>query len=330
MPNTRGMVGFARALPRMVKFLSQKIDQATHLHFAIGGIAGDWAAVAALIAKSKDRPSTVWTDRVESQVAYFQAEQNTGLRRIKGRATAAAMALYEQLIIRNCGLGLFHGADCYDAYAKYSANPHLVHDIHLPKSARISANDLFIKMNTNDGSPLNIIYTGRAHLDKGVMEWIDTLDRARNKGVKFRATWYGDGPELERARAKVAELGLSDCVNFPGHSSDRDALMVAMRAADIFLFCHKTSESPRCLIEALVSGTPIVGYDRNYPADLIKNNGGGVLTPESPEALAVAVEQLYRDHERLSDLYLLASKDGYPHNDEDVFKHRSDLMKECA
>ena len=45
------------------------------------------------------------------------------------------------------------------------------------------------------------------------------------------------------------------------------------------MFCHKTPESPRNLIEALVSGAPIVGYDSPFPRDLIAAHGGGVLTP---------------------------------------------------
>ncbi len=101
-----------------------------------------------------------------------------------------------------------------------------------------------------------------------------------------------------------------------------------MRDAHLMLFCHLTPESPRCLIEALVSGTPIVGYGSAYPEDLIAGHGGGVLTPMRPAPLAAELVRLSGDRAALADLMGRAAQDGHDMNDEAVFAHRAALMKQ--
>jgi colanic acid/amylovoran biosynthesis glycosyltransferase len=108
---------------------------------------------------------------------------------------------------------------------------------------------------------------------------------------------------------------------------DRVKLLELLRAADMMLFCHLTPESPRCLIESLLSGTPIVGYASAYPEDLIAVNGGGVLTSMSPVALSAELIRLASDGALLAALFERAARDGHDMNDEAVFDHRVELMK---
>jgi len=318
---------FLRVLPGVRKQLRALIDRATDLQFAIGGLWGDWGAVAALMAARRHRKAAVWTDRVESEVMRLQAERMTGARRLYRLTNAALARRFEAYVIRRSAAGLFHGMDTYSAYAPLQGNAHLVHDIHLGPEARIDAAQLEAKLGRPEPRALRIVYAGRAHPDKGALDWIETLDLLAGRGVPFTATWYGDGPEHAEAISRVEALGLTEYVSFPGATQDRQALMAAIRDADIFLFCHKTPESPRCLIEALLAGTPIVGYDSAYPRDLIADHGGGVLTQAQPSALADAVEQIARAPNRLRTLIHAAALDGHPMVDEEVFHHRSELIK---
>lgn len=318
---------FFRVLPQVRKQLRTLIDRATDLQFAIGGLWGDWGAVAALMAARRKRKAAVWTDRVESEVMRLQARRMTGLRRVYRLTNAALARRFEAYVIRRSAAGLFHGMDTYSAYAPLQGNAHLVHDIHLGPDARINAAELEIKLARSDERTLRIVYAGRAHPDKGVQDWIETLRLLAERGLPFSATWYGDGPEHAEAASRVESVGLTESISFPGATQDRQKLMAAVRDADLFLFCHKTPESPRCLIEALLAGTPIVGYESAYPRDLIAKHGGGVLTPGRPEALADAVEQVARTPNRLRLLIHAAALDGYPMVDEEVFHHRSQLIK---
>jgi len=86
--------------------------------------------------------------------------------------------------------------------------------------------------------------------------------------VAFEAVWFGDGELLPAMKARAEAAGLSGSVRFPG-SVPRTEVMTAVRDADMFLFCHQTEESPRCLVEAIASGSPIVGYSSQYARDLV-------------------------------------------------------------
>ena len=214
--------------------------------------------------------------------------------------------------------------DCYKAYASYSSNPHVVHDIHIEADARISDHELNKRLSRSTG-PLRLVYAGRVHSDKGVLDWIDALAIAARDGVDFTATWFGGGPELDAARARIHQLGLASKVVFPG-PLDLPQLMRELRTFDAFVFCHKTPESPRCLMEALICGLPIIGYDSSYARDLIQN-GGGMLSPiHDPRSLARSLFAI-QDRATLSHLSRCAAIDGQKFTAESAFCDRSRLMK---
>lgn len=138
---------------------------------------------------------------------------------------------------------------------------------------------------------------------KGVLDWISVVARLQAADVPLRATWLGDGSQMVAARALAHNGGVTNKITFMGHVEDKDMVMSVLRAAHVLMFCHKTPESPRILIEALIAVTPIVGYESPYPADLIAGNGGGILTArDDVDALAHAILDLAADRGRLSDL----------------------------
>lgn len=326
LPEAWTALRFLRCYPAVRRRLGQLIDAHDYLQFAIGGAWGDWSAIGALVAARRGRKASVWTDRVESQVMRIDARRFKGVRRMQRLFNAWLAHHLERRVIRRTTLGLFHGKDCYTAYQAFSPNPFLVHDIHLKPSDRIPDERLASKIATASEGSLDLIYVGRLHPDKGVMDWIETLRLVGEAGVPFRARWFGAGPQQDEARARVDALGLADRVTFPGLIVDRPQLLDYLRAAHVMLFCHLTPESPRNLIEALVSGTPIVGYGSAYSEDLVSAHGGGALTAMDPRLLADEVIRLAKDRTALADLIGRAAQDGRHMNDEAVFAHRSELM----
>jgi colanic acid/amylovoran biosynthesis glycosyltransferase len=269
---------FLRAYGPVRKKIGALIERSDYLVFAIGGLFGDWGAVASFEARRRKRPFAVWTDRVESEVVRRNARSGSTWKRMRARSSWRAMAALERAVIRRSALGLFHGRDTFNAYARWSSNPQLVHDIHIAPSDHITPEALRSKIDGVADRPLRIVYAGRAHTMKGPFDWLDALAAAAAAGVNFTAAWLGDGPELAEMRRRAAALGLDDRVDLPGFVSDRKTLLAALRAADLLLFCHKTPESPRILIEALISAAPIVGYRSDYAEDLTPD-GGGVFVP---------------------------------------------------
>ena len=320
---------FARHYAATRRQIGQLIDRARYLSFAIGGLFGDWGAVAAMEAHKKQRPFAVWADRVESEVVREAVRSaKSAKERIRAALTHRPMAMLERAVIRKATIGLFHGAETHATYAPYAKVAEIVHDIHLSEKDRIPPELLAAKMADAAQGPLRICYVGRADAMKGPHDWIQAMVELHRKGVDFQATWLGDGEALAAMRAEVASHGLTDRVHLPGFVRDRSLLLETLRSSHVLAFCHKTPESPRNLIESLVSGTPIVGYDSAFPRDLISVHGGGVLTPlNDVNALVNALETLGNDRSRLAALMKSAALDGDPFNDVAVFKHRSEIIR---
>lgn len=305
------------------------IDRNDYLSFSIGGLFGDWGAVGGFAAKAKNRPFAVWADRVESEVTRRNRNEGAFKRRLQARLYHKPMLMLERAVIRRADLGLFHGRETYEAYAPYSGNPHIVHDILLEKSDHIPADMLAAKIQNCASGPLKIVFAGRADPMKGPLDWVAVLEKLDAMGVDFTATWLGNGERFDDMQTRIAQAGLADRVALPGFVTDRQYLLEVLRDAHIHMFCHKTPESPRNLIEALISGTPIVGYDSAYPRDLIHGNHGGELTPlNDVETLAQHIAALANDRGRLARLIENSYKDGAYFSSDAVFKHRSDLIKE--
>ena len=207
--------------------------------------------------------------------------------------------------------------------------PHCIYDTHTQISDQITPESLARKQRRIvDGSPLNIVYVGRAAAMKGPGDWLETLEQLHRRQVPFRATWIGDGPELSKMRERLAGSDLSGAVHLPGFESNRNTLLRTMRESDLLLFCHKTPESPRCLIEALVSGCPLVGYETAYSRGLVQARGGAVLAPQDNIAiLAQRVVELHKDRPALAGLVSDAAASGEMYNENALYSHRASLMQ---
>lgn len=95
------------------------------------------------------------------------------------------------------------------------------------------------------------------------------------------------------------------------------------------LFTHITPESPRCLIESFVCGTPIVGYHSLYAEDLVQELGGGLLVPiHHWKELGELMATLSNNRQQLITLIQSAANNGLRFNDESLFQERSKFIKQ--
>lgn len=326
---------FARSYRRTRAVLAAKVRACDYLCFAIGGLVGDWSSVAALEAVRQGRRFAVWTDRVEHQVVKHSYADRRGLKRafyfLRDRLVVSGlMKRLERHLIRRCDLGLFHGRDCFDAYAPYCRDPHLVHNVHLKPEDRIGPERLGRKLDRiRAGGPLRLVYAGRAAGMKGPLDWVRVMADLRARGVPFSAAWIGDGPLLPAMRDEAARLNLGPQVAFPGHVGDRARLLEAVRDADLFVYCHKTPESPRCLIEALMSASPPLGYDSPYSRDLVGDLAGRLSVARDDTAgLADRVAHFAGHRAELAEVVRGCDRLGEKFSDREVFQHRSDLIKD--
>jgi glycosyltransferase involved in cell wall biosynthesis len=327
LPHAYGIVAMTRQYASVRRELRGAIAAHRHLCFTLGNIIGDWPAVAAFEAIRQKRRFAAWIDRVEPFVI------RNALAGSPAKRLAAEIALpFTQYgvahILRRSSVALLQGGDTYDHYDRYASDPHCTYDTHTHAAEQIGAEALASKQaRILSGAPLDIVYVGRATAMKGSFDWLKTLEQLQLKGVPFRATWIGDGPDLPAMKAQVAASGLSQAVSLPGFENDRDVILQRLRDGDLFVFCHKTLESARCLIEALVGGCPIAGYDTAYPRRLTEVRGGSLLSRrDDVAALAEGIADLHRNRETLSKMVASAAASGELYNEDAVYAHRARLM----
>lgn len=327
LPHGYGVGRMARALGGVRRELRQAIATHDHLCFTLGLVIGDWPFVAAIEAIRQGRRYAAWIDRVEAPIVRRLAQSWA-----KRAATAFVLPIAERAIrlaLRKSEVALLQGGDTFAYYAASAPDPHCTYDIHTHASDEIAAEALAAKQaRVRSGAPLEIVYPGRAAAMKGPFDWIEALVLLRRRGVPFRATWIGDGPDLAAMRHRVDEFGLAEQVDLPGFEDRRDVLLARLRGSDVLMFCHKTPESARCLVESLVCGCPIVGYDSAYPRGLVTHHGGGrFFAQDDAIALADGIERLHQDRDGLARLIGEAAVSGRLYNEEAVYAHRAALMK---
>jgi glycosyltransferase involved in cell wall biosynthesis len=310
------------------KLLAGLINRCKYLQFPLGGLFGDWGAVAALESQRQHRPYAVHTDLVEDKVILQLAQGKNWKSQLKGNLFSLMTKNYYKGIIQRSSLALLHGEDCHAAYSSLCKKSFLVHDTHTKPEDAISHEALAEKVQAlATDRTLRICYTGRMAPMKAPLDWVRAIGQARDLGVEVQATWLGDGVLREEVQQLIAELELEDCIELVGYESDRQKVLQRIQSAHLMLFTHVTSESPRCLIEAFVSGTAIVGYYSRYAEDLTQDGGGALVPVHAWQQLGKLLQDLWRDRPQLTKLVEQAAAKRTRFNDEAVFQERSELIK---
>jgi glycosyltransferase involved in cell wall biosynthesis len=307
--------------------LADLVKRCSYLQFGLEWLIGDWAAIAAIEAAKQGKAYAIHKDIVSHKMLLQTATSFKS--RLLARFKAPLIQAYHHWIIRHADLGLWHGADCYAAYSSLCPNSYLIHDIHTKPSDLITTAALAVKQDSTLTGVLRICYVGRMAAMKAPLQWVQTMARLKELGVEFTATWVGDGEQRAETEAAIATLGLTSYIQVLGFESDRQRVLQHFREAHVLVFTHVTPESPRCLIEALISGTPILGYESAYAKDIVKTNplAGSFVSVGNWQQLAEVIRSVDRDRPTLAQRTLAAAACGQHFSDEAVFLERSRLIK---
>lgn len=319
---------FLRHYRNVRALLTECINNARYLQFGIGALVGDWGAVAAEIAIRKRRPYAIHMDRVEHELVLKNSRGLALRQRLKARMVSPLMLRLHRRLIQRAALALFNGQDTMDAYGNLTAASRLVYDLHIDvDAALIDELSSWKQQEVRNGTPLRICYTGRFDQEKAPLDWIRAIAHAQSRGAKLSATWLGDGPLRMQAIALVNQLGCSDLIALPGFVSERQKVMNLIESSHLMLFTHIGRESPRCLLEALINSTAIVGYESSYSKELVSRHGGGLHVKSGDfEELGAVLVKLDRDRWLLADLIARARMDGRRFGGNEVFRARSELI----
>ena len=144
--------------------------------------------------------------------------------------------------------------------------------------------------------PVRLFYHGRVDRRKGVLDFLDALRLLMHRGVPFRATISGIGPDVEPAKERATSHRFGPGrVAFAGYA-DYDSVPGLYRAADVFVSPTYAEGFSNTILEAMASGLATVSCRSVGVVDCLRDEDNALLTePGDVPALAAALERLIRD-----------------------------------
>ena len=149
-----------------------------------------------------------------------------------------------------------------------------------------------------------VVGVGRMVDKKGFGYLLDAAPALLTAHPDVRLVLGGDGDLLESLKARAAELGLADRIEFPGRLSHPEVLWL-IAAAEVFVMPSVRDAKgnidglPIVVLEAMAAGKPLVATDLAGIPLAVEDGVTGLLVPEKdPEALRAAVDSLLADPER--------------------------------
>jgi glycosyltransferase involved in cell wall biosynthesis len=135
---------------------------------------------------------------------------------------------------------------------------------------------------------------GRLYPQKGYDDLIRAAALLKQTYARpFRCVILGHGPEEERLRGLIDELGVAGEVQLIGRRED---IADVVRALDVAVLSSKYEGMPLAIIEYMAGGAPIVSTAVGGVPELIEDGVHGLLvSPEDPAELAAAMQRLLED-----------------------------------
>lgn len=113
----------------------------------------------------------------------------------------------------------------------------------------------------------------------------------------------GEGSEEQRLRRYVSEKGIQG-VEFLGQRRDIPALLAA---ADIVVLPSRREGLPRCILEAMAAGKPVIASNIRGCRDLVAQEVTGMLVDiQKPDQLLSALMRMYLEKSTRENMGLLA------------------------
>jgi len=156
--------------------------------------------------------------------------------------------------------------------------------------------------------PFQILSLGRFVPKKGFDVLILACGIMKASGLDFRLALGGWGPGASRLQRLVRELDLSNQVRFPGFIR-YDQVPEFLATGDLFVMPSVIDSSgdrdgiPNVIVEALLSGLPVVATDVCGISEVIRDEETGLLVPPGDaRALAHAISRVFRNPSWAMDL----------------------------
>jgi N-acetyl-alpha-D-glucosaminyl L-malate synthase BshA len=147
-----------------------------------------------------------------------------------------------------------------------------------------------------------------------------------NKQVDSVLVMVGDGPDRHDAEQEARHLGVEKHVQFLGKI---DSVAPLLAAADLFVLPTDAESFGLSALEALASGTPVIGTNVGGLPEVVRDAETGVLCGVGDvEGMAGAAVELLRDEEKWRRMSETAARDARARfAKDDIVQRYEDLYK---
>ena len=154
-------------------------------------------------------------------------------------------------------------------------------------------------------------FVGQIISRKNVFDLLDIFESLSQKHDNLELILLGDGEQREALEVYAKALSSSPSIEFLGFRDDR---LDWLKTFDIFVMTSTLEGVPRCLMEAMAMGIPVVAYDIAGIDQLITHEDTGLLAPlGEKEKLATHWEKILFDAEFANQLSNAAREFVYEH-----------------
>jgi colanic acid/amylovoran biosynthesis glycosyltransferase len=128
--------------------------------------------------------------------------------------------------------------------------------------------------------PLRLLSVGRLHPVKDHAFLVRACIRLRRRGMLFRCSIAGEGPERRRLEAIIGENGLQQSLTLLGHVS-REEIELLFASADVIVLTSRSEGIPLVLMEAMARGKIVLAPAiTGIPELVIPGKTGFLYAPE--------------------------------------------------
>jgi glycosyltransferase involved in cell wall biosynthesis len=154
-----------------------------------------------------------------------------------------------------------------------------------------------VRRSMGNGSP-QIVFVGRFSVNKGIRDLVRAMPAIVGELPEARLALVGFGPDEAQIRSTIESTGMTDRVVVVGRVPN-DEVPTYMASADLLVLPSVKIEGLGVvLLEALASGTPIVGSDVGGIPDIIEDGVTGLLCrSEDPADIAAKSVRMITDED---------------------------------
>ncbi len=169
-----------------------------------------------------------------------------------------------------------------------------IEPLRVDKLSESRRNALRAEIGIPDGTVL-LLTVGRLTVQKGHTVLLDAIAQLKKSEPPPVFVFAGDGPLRAELEQKTQQLGITQQVRFLGVRADINELLLA---ADIFVQPSLWEGLSLALLEALLSGVPVLATQVEGVVDVVEDGDSALLVrPKDAAALAAAIELMLKDED---------------------------------